>query len=412
MRADFHAHRGAHFLMAGQLQDATTALEKALLLNPELAGAQIDYAQALAQQGRLEEAKELLRQVTKRTDIQPDLLKWIEQGLSAGKVATDKLGTNAPVPFATKDSWRWSGLVQSSLGKETNLYSATHTTFLTLHLTSGLVEVPLSDGESPVSGGVVKLLATAQGVRAVGDGEIRLNLALQTRRTDAQSDQGSRLTEGALAYAVPLGSGVLLGSVSAHTFGQSGANTYLDRTYKIQYEPLWRLAGCKASFGLGMAAQRFAKSPEMDGDYQHLRLEGACQPLQSNRLENNHATIWSLAGGHDKPQSENRPGGTKKRFETLIRHERTAQLPVLERQGTLSFWYRHNQSRDGQVFSSLLGPNPTKTQRQDVGGGYWLALQSGWSLGFDVESTSQKSTNTLLNIRNFSVYGGLRWASY
>lgn len=411
MRADYQAHRGALLLMAGQVKEAATALEKALLLNPELPGAQLDYAQALAQQGDPKGAQELLRQVAGRPDIQPDLLQWIDKGLNAYKSFTDDQGVDAQLKLAPKDQWRWSGLLQSSLGKETNLFSATHTTSLTLHLTSGLVEVPLSDSERPLAGGVLKFIAATQGVRSLGEGEVRLNLAVQTRRAESQSTNNSRLTEGALAYATPVGPGTLMGGVTAHTFTQGGINTYLDHTYKLQYEPFWRLGDCKSALSLGNTAQRYTKSPEMDGHYQHVRVEGGCQPVQGSITESPFATVWSLATGEDKALNANRPGGNKRRIEAVIRHERSTHLPWLEKQGALSMWYRHNRSRDAQIFSSLLGSEPTQTQRHDAGVGYWYPLSSGWSLGLDVESTSQKSTNTLLNIRNISVYGGLRWAS-
>ena len=41
--AFFHAHWGAVFLAQGQSEAAAVALEKALLLNPDLPGAQLDY---------------------------------------------------------------------------------------------------------------------------------------------------------------------------------------------------------------------------------------------------------------------------------------------------------------------------------------------------------------------------------
>lgn len=411
MRADFQAHRGAMLLLAGQVQEAATALEKALLLNPELPGAQIDYAQALAQQGHPSEARELLRQVSGRPDIQPELLQWIDKGLAPRKDSADKTGDTAELTLPLNDTWRWSGFGQSTLGKETNLYSATHTTSLTLHLTSGLVEVPLSDSEQPIAGQVFKFLGAVQGLRTVGEGELRLNLALQTRQTRSQSADRSLLTEGALAYAWPLGPGLLLGGVSSHNFSQGGSNTYLDKTYKLQYEPFWRLWGCKGALSLGNTAQRYAKTPEMDGNFQHIRLEGGCQSSPTQAAASSQATQWSLTTGQDQALNADRPGGGKQRIEAMVRHERMANVPGLDKQGALSVWYRHNRSRDAQIFSSLLGALPTQTQRHDVGMGYWYPLDSGWSLGLDVESTSQKSTNTLLNIKNISVYGGLRWAS-
>jgi hypothetical protein len=85
-------------------------------------------------------------------------------------------------------------------------------------------------------------------------------------------------------------------------------------------------------------------------------------------------------------------------------------LPWAPVPGSLSAWYRFSRNREEQVFSDLLSNTPTRTRRHDAGLGYWMPWQGAWSVGVDVESTSQKSTNTLLNIRNLAIYGGLRWA--
>ena len=411
MRADFHAYRGALLLTAGWPQDAATALEKALLLNPELPGAQLDFAQALAQQGQRAEARELVRQVTERGDIQPDLKLWLRDGLAPAALAAATTGAaRATVPSSGADhGWTWAGLVQSSLGHETNLASATHTTSLTLYLASGPVEVPLADSERPQAGAAFKVLAAAQGVRPLGDGELRLNVALQGRRAQGQVVADNQLAEGAAAYALPMGPGIVQGGVGAHSFSQRGVYSYKDQAYSLKYEPFWRLADCKASAALGRTEQRYISSPSLDGNYQHLRLEAGCRPESSAAAGPTAETIWGLATGQDTPLSANRPGGIKHRMEAYARHERSLAMPLNSVQGTLTAWYRYSRSRDEQVFSGLLGTDPTQTRRHDAGVGYWVPVRSGWSVGLDVESTSQKSTNTLLNIRNLAVYGGLRW---
>ena len=412
MRADFHAHRGALLLTAGWPQDAATALEKALLLNPELPGAQLDFAQALAQQGQRAEARELVRQVAERADIQPDLKQWLRDGLAPSALAASTAGAaRANALSAGADAgWTWSGLMQSSLGRETNLASATHTTSLTLYLTSGPVEVPLADSERPVAGAAFKMLVAAQGVRPLGDGELRLNVALQGRRAEGAVVADNQLAEGTAAYALPMGPGVMQGSVGAHAFSQRGVYSYKDQAYSLKYEPFWQLASCKTSAAMGRTEQRYLSSPSLDGNYQHLRLEAACRPADAARADSPAETIVGLATGQDTPLNANRPGGIKHRMEVYARHERGLTLPMTDTQGTLTAWYRYSVSRDEQVFSGLLSSDPTQTRRQDAGLGYWQPVRSGWSVGLDVESTSQKSTNALLNIRNLAFYGGLRWA--
>jgi hypothetical protein len=96
-------------------------------------------------------------------------------------------------------------------------------------------------------------------------------------------------------------------------------------------------------------------------------------------------------------------------METYVRHERNLVLPLARVQGSLTAWYRFSRNSDEQVYSDLLSTAPTRTQRHDAGVGYWAPLRTGLSVGLDIESTSQKSTNTLLNIKNLAIYGGLRW---
>ena len=403
-RADFHAHRGALLLSAGWPQEAATALEKALLLNPELPGAQLDFAQALAQQGQRTPARELVQQVAERPDIQPDLKQWLREGLAPPTSSTVR--TSLP-----EAAWVWSSLLQSSLGHETNLASATHTTSLTLNLIGGPVEVPLADSERPQPGAALKTMAAVQAVRAWGDGELRLNAALQGRRAHGQAVADNQLAEVAAAYALPFGPGILQGTVGAHTYSQKGVYNYKDSAFSLKYEPFWRWGPCKSAFAAGRTEQRYASTPGMDGHYQHYRLEGACKPAETAAGADQAASTVGISTGKDTPLSANRPGGIKNRLEVYARHEQSANLPLWVSPGTLNLWYGYSNTRDTEIFSSLLSQNPTQTSRHDAGVGYWLPLYSGWSWGIDIESTSQKSTNTLLNIRNISVYGGLRWTN-
>lgn len=156
-RADYFAHRGSLLLMAGRLPEAATNLEKALLLNPDLPGAQLDFAQALAQLGQKEAALQLVDQVGGRTDIEPGLRQWLSSFQTPPK----------------GEAWSWNAMLQSSLGRETNLDSATHTDTLTLYLSNGPVIVNLTDAERPRAGTGIKNWLAVQGLRATGPGEVR-----------------------------------------------------------------------------------------------------------------------------------------------------------------------------------------------------------------------------------------------
>ena len=409
MRADFHARHGALLLAAGWPQDAATALEKALLLNPELAGTQLDYAQALAQLGQRQPARDLVKQVVRRPDIQPDLREWLQDGLANAAAAHLHTPQDAAAQDTAASSWTWGTLLQTSLGHEDNLASATHTASLTLYLSTGPVDVILADSERPKAGTALKVLAAAQGVRPLAEGELRVNLAVQGRHAATQGVADNQLAEASMTYALPLGPGQVMGTVGLHSFVQTNVYNYKDQAYSLKYEPTWRWADCKGSAALGRIAQSYISSPSLDGNFDHLRLETACRPNNTGQLVAPAETIFGITAGRDNPLNANRPGGVKNRVAIDVRHETPMGQPFGKGQGTLTTWARYSQSHDAQVYSTLLGTDPTQTRRQDIGVGYWWPLQAGWSVGMDVESTLQKSTNALLDIKNFSVYGGLRW---
>jgi len=57
-----------------------------------------------------------------------------------------------------------------------------------------------------------------------------------------------------------------------------------------------------------------------------------------------------------------------------------------------------------------LGDLKSITKRTDLGLGYWVPVGKRWSAGLNLEATSQRSTNTLFNLRNSGVYAGIRWS--
>jgi hypothetical protein len=118
-----------------------------------------------------------------------------------------------------------------------------------------------------------------------------------------------------------------------------------------------------------------------------------------------------LGGGQDKAQDSSRPGGNRARADLLVRHEQIVDMrlwPALS--GQLSAWLRYAHSQDKLAFSDLLGDLKSNTNRTDAGVAYWVPLTKQWSTGINLEATSQKSNNTLFNMKNSSVYMGFRWA--
>ena len=431
----FHAQRGAQLLAQGKVEEAAVALEKALLLDPNLPGAQLDYAQALALVGLKGSARAMLAEVLQRPDIQPALKAQLEKGASQNKLQAPATGIDlsGAVSSALR-SWQWSALAQTALGHETNLNSATYTDYLTLMLSNGPVTIGLSDAAKPVAGPASKTLLAVQGTTRAGSGILALGeLSVGASLSNKNSLQTDALTgikpdrnqtaETVAKYSLPMIAGAASGqwqlSFGATQFWLSTSTAYSDtgfnlkfnwdRNFEPGYKGLLSLEGqaCKLAPSIGQTRQSFPLSSSLNGVYAFARMELLCK-AQSQE------TQVVLGSGSDKATDATRPGGDKKRTDLLLRHERLAPMPWSPwkqvQTGQLSTWVRFAKSADAQIYSELLGDLKTTTNRTDWGLGFWVPLDKSWSAGLNLEATSQRSNNTLFNLKNSGVYAGIRWS--
>ena len=382
-RFDYHAHLGGLLLAMNQASQAANALEKSLLLNPEQPGTQLDFAHALALMGETASAQQIVSQVSARPDIHPGLRQWL-------------LDTSAEQPSALA-RWSWAQMLQTTAGHETNLSSATHANAITLFLSNGPVLVPLDDGSKPQSGAGLKNLLAVQGQSPTGGSDLRVTMALQTRHASGVPE--NHMAAFSATYVEPLKAGHLHVRWDGHHFHRNNSFTYQDQGLSLQYHlAAWSLP-CKWRTSLGSADQTFSSNTNLNGRLTQVRLEGSCKHIDQSE------THWGLGAGTDRAQSTQRPGGDKTRQDWTIRHER----PVGK--VTTQAWLRQTTLQDSERFSPLLGDLVSRSTRVDWGAGAWWPVAPQWSAGLDVESTSQKSSNALLNIKNLSIYAGLRWTS-
>lgn len=423
-QATCQAQRGAQLLAQGRVEEAAIALEKALLLNPNLPGAQLDYAQALAQIGLKGSARAILADVLKRPDIQPAL---------KSKLAAPT-EPNSSTPAGMPTAWQWSSLAQAAVGHETNLNSATFTDSLTLMLSNGPVTIGLSDSAKPVAGPAAKTLLAVQGTTRAGSGLLALGElsvsaslsnknALQTDSLTGLKPERNQTAEALAKYSLPMIAGAAsgqwqfsaggtqfwLGSTSAYSDTGLAVKFNWDRTFEPNLKGLLNIEGqsCKLAPSLGQTHQRFPLSSSLNGNYSFARMELLC------KAASNESQV-SLGKGSDKAEDAARPGGNKKRLDLLLRHEHwvpTPWSPLKQIQaGQLSAWVRYAKSADANIYSELLGDIKTTTHRADWGVGFWVPLDKSWSAGLNLEATSQRSNNTLFNLKNSGVYAGIRWS--
>ena len=395
--AFFHAFLGAQLLAIGQTEAAAVALEKALLINPDLPGAQLDFAQALAQIGLKGSARAILNDVLQRPDIQPAL----KNQLSKAQLVQ------------AQPSWQWQALAQTAYGHESNLNSATYTDTLTLYLSNGPVTLGLSDNAKPVSGDAFKTSVALNGIlRGLGSQELSVNAAVNSKSGAASEGGNNRTAEGALKYSLPVlagnASGVWQLALGGTQFWLASQTAYSDQGVQLKFNWDSLGAACKWAPSMGSIDQKFPQSPALNGTYTFARMDWVCSTSK------NQETHLALGGGKDKAQDASRPGGNRTRADLMLRHEQLVQMPVMPLIGNLSgqltAWLRHANSKDKLPYSELLGDLKSNTKRTDFGLGYWVPVSKMWSAGLNIETTSQRSNNTLFNLKNSAFYVGIRWA--
>jgi len=408
--AFFHAHLGAVLLAQGQAEAAAVALEKALLLNPDLPGAQLDYAQALAQIGLKGSARAILREVLQRPDIQPTLKAQLSPAQEVAQGATQGRGLVPALLFGAYE-WQWLSLLQTVYGHETNLNSATYTDYLTLYLSNGPVKLGLSDNARPVPGQAFKSAVALQGeLKGLGGQELLINAMLNKKSGAASVGGDNQSAEASLKYSLPIlagpSSGALQLALGATQFWSGNQAAYADQGSQLKF--IWSAHGgtCKTAPSIGRIDQSFPQSGSLNGVYTYGRVDWVCSSGK------NQETSLALGGGADKAQDASRPGGNRSRAEILLRHDQFVPLPWWPSgSGQLSAWVRHASSQDKLAYSELLGDLKSNTKRTDLGLAYWAPLSKQWRAGLNLEATSQKSNNTLFNLKNSTVYLGIRWAN-
>jgi len=378
--ASYHAYRGMLLLTLGANTQALEALEKALMLNPDLPGAQLDYAQALALAGQKTAARNILQSVLQRPDFPAALRPQLQ-----------------PIEPASNPAWRWNAQLQILRGHETNLANATSTQNITLLLPNGPVTIALADTERPRTGSASKAQAQGQLTLPLPTGGLQLYASYLGRQTSnpASAADPTQLEAGA-AWAVAVGTGTLVGTVVAQHLHIARQATYRDTTLSFKYETAPQWAACQWVPELGTSHPSYSTSPVLNGRYTFARLGLACQrDLYQTRL--------TLTAGVDTPQDNARPGGTRQRQEVQLRHDRL----VVNTQ--LGLWARYNRSQDATAFSPLLGNLKTDTRLTSLGVSLWHPVNKSLSLGLEMERTTQRSNNTINNIHNQTLYAGARW---
>lgn len=399
--AGFYAWRGTLLLAQRQPAAAIEALERALLLDPKLPGAQLDYVEALLGVGDAASARGLLEQLAARPDLPAHLRPLLARELAA----------------ASPDAWRSRWLVTTALGLDSNLNNAPAASELTLTFPQGPVTLPLLESARPQSGAAALNIVQWQGLKPHGAQLWLLQAELRARHTAQAATRYQQADLSANWLQAPeaprqwiVRSGLTRVDFGGQQLLQSARASLLRQWQAPAAMPI--LSACRPSAGLELESRRYPVSPELNGRYGGLvgaiNCIGADSPGAA-ALFSHQLLGLQLRLGSDQADSASRPGGHYRRAELRATWEGRYGL------SRLSADYGYTRQLDASGYSPLLSGNLARqASRHSLRAELARPLPPPWLGGADgfvsVEINQQASNLAVFESRQHAVHAGLRWS--
>jgi tetratricopeptide (TPR) repeat protein len=412
--AHFHAWRGATLLALGRPVEAVEPLERALLQDPDLTGAQLDLAQALAQEGDTASAKSFLDAMRQRPDLPLPIGTAIDRQL-------DLLSLPSQIAGAITQGWQYRFQMTALGGVDSNLNNAPATSEITLTFPQGNVTLPLAATSQARSGGAAMGALQWQGLRVQGDSLWVLQAELRARettRSDTNYQQADVAATWLQAPAAPRQWVARLAATDLH-YGGSDLVRATRATLQYQWEPLnhdggarhWSdvLGGCRPAASVEIEHRRYPTSSALDGLYQGGAFGWLCRrstATQTSDALTANTSFYSLQAraGTDRPLEADRPGGVYQRAEIRAQWEG----PLLSK-GRLGALWTTTRQADREPYSALLANVARHTTRHGLQLEASWPLRSALSLVANAEVARQTSNLAVFASRQASLYVGLRW---
>lgn len=408
VHAGYLAYRGAVLNGLGRHAQAALLLEQALLLDPQRAGAQIDYAEALAALGDNASAAALLRDVAARPDVPAPLRPQLERRLSAVDAlqrmdALAAMSARTGARAWTTDGWQGTGTLALKLGRDSNLNSAPTREALTLTLPGGDAVLLLADRFRPRAAAAARLEAGGQWIRPLqGGAALQFYGDARLRDSPAASDTRYRQVQAGGAWSQSITGGYATVGASASQLRFGGAELY--RALRLSASRDWRVSlpagDCRPSLGAEGESRRYPTAAELEGRFLGLSAGLACN-VGVDRL------VLAARGGQDAAHAQaGRPGGDQRQIDLRLVWSRPIGGGRL---GADLLWYRQ---QDAGGYSPLLQNGARRRlNRASLNLEYSYPIAPGWALLASLEGLAQRSNLELFDLSGRAFYIGLRWTS-
>ena len=416
----YHAKRGLVLQLLGQPAAAVESLERALLLDPDQPGTQLDYALALRDAGDAPSSQALLQQISQRSDLPPGLRPVLQSQLEA-------------VRSRPSASWDQHLKVSVAAGFDSNLNNATSDSQLTLTFPAGEVSLILADASRAQRGAAVMTSLQYQAIKPVNDHMWVLQAELRNRNTRQEDTAYQQLDLAAQWLQAPQAPSQWQARLGYGNLRFGGVDLLHSVRAAIvhQWQLAWPRPGaiCRPLAGLEADIRRYPATNQLNGNYSGLLLSVACDAAEGRAAApatgtpgdflfgNPYVSLprfsLQLRSGRDRATTDQRPGGNNSVTDLRTAAYGRVQLPGLPGLDWVTEYSRLKQ-QDSVGYSPLLGNNANRqSTRQALR--FELAHQlpastlggARWSVS--AELSRQASNLAAFVSKGHSVYSSLRW---
>jgi tetratricopeptide (TPR) repeat protein len=381
------AYRGAWFLQTGEAERAAVFLERAIMLRPELYGAQLDYAQALAMTGDVASAEGLFRQLLGDSAL-PDGLRQI---VSSGYQAIRKKPQGP--------AWTFTAALSARRGYDSNLNGAPLADRLTLTLPDGDAILALGDGYRPRSGAASIIDVRLNAIRDWrGVGQLRLSTNFNAR--EAKFSSYNQYEIGATWHQRGWRDGQLSAGWQTTSMRYEGQKLLEGHRIQISHDwPLPTERACRIRGGLEGEVRNYPSSPTLNGYYR-----GAASYLGC-------ALGPGVVGVHvrtglDRARDAVRPGADQRRHEVRLQGIMQLGKSRLEAESGAI------RQLDSSGYSPLLSGGAVRWQERQFARMEWsYPAARSLELFVAADHTRQRSNLALFENRTSSMWLGMRVSS-
>lgn len=374
----------------GRYAQAAEYLERALLLDPQQASVQIEYAVALAGSADLLSALQLLQTLRTDSKLAPELRQAVE--VQIARWTETALG----------DANTSRAYVLARLGHDSNLLGTPNLGSLTLTLPGQTLQLPLD--ESYLSRPGIYRRVDAGWAARHGTWLAAVNA----------SGRDSPQEPGAATQQIQA-----MGEYTGHRHYANATAAYLQSRAGTRYRALGLSAGlqwegggpthaCRGRSGLEWQQRTLANSPGLSGHYGGILWQRTCD-TGANAAQKSALGAWqiSVRWGRDVPAETERPGGAQEQAGLRLLALGTGWAPRHE--WLLDAELFHQQDTRG--YSALLQDNARRQlTRVALRAEYAMPLSpaSAWQLILGAEWQRQRSNLPLFQQESQGGYLALR----